>query len=32
MGELMDRAVIGMPYEMAMEGEVARRQFYSRAQ
>lgn len=32
MSELMDRAVIGMPYEMAMEGEVARRQFYSRAQ
>jgi len=32
MSELMDQAVIGMPYEMAMEGEVARRQFYSRAQ
>lgn len=32
MSELMDRAVIGMPFEMAMEGEVARRQFYSRAQ
>ncbi|MBG6287714.1 hypothetical protein I5I61_09685 [Pseudomonas nitroreducens] len=32
MSELMDQAVICMPYEMAMEGEVARRQFYSRAQ
>lgn len=32
MSELMDQAVIGMPYDMAMEGEVARRQFYCRAQ
>jgi hypothetical protein len=32
MSELMDRAVIGMPYGMAMESEVSRRQFYARAQ
>lgn len=32
MSELMDQAVIGMPYEMAMESELSRRQFYSRAQ
>lgn len=28
----MLHAIIGMPYEMAMEGEIARRQFHSRAQ
>jgi len=32
MSELMDRAVIGMPYEMAMGDELSRRQFYARAQ
>lgn len=32
MSELMDQAVIGMPYEMAMGSELSRRQFYSRAQ
>lgn len=32
MSELMDRAVIGMPYEMAMADELSRRQFYARAQ
>lgn len=32
MGNAMRRAVICMPYEMAMENEVTRRQFYGRAQ
>lgn len=32
MSELMDSAVIGMPFEMAMSDELSRRQFYSRAQ
>ena len=26
------RAIIGMPYELALEGEIARRQFHGRAQ
>lgn len=28
----MTRAVIGMPYELAMDSEMSRRQFYARAQ
>lgn len=32
MSEVMDQAVIGMPYEMAMGDELSRSQFYSRAQ
>lgn len=32
MSDLMDSAVIGMPYEMAMSSEASRRQFYERAQ
>ncbi|AVE33990.1 hypothetical protein [Pseudomonas aeruginosa] len=31
MSEVMDQAVIGMPYEMALGCEVSRRQYYSRA-
>ena len=30
--EDMTRAVIGMPFEMAMDSEMSRRQFYARAQ
>ena len=32
MSDLMTKAVIGMPYELAMASEVSRQQFYSRAQ
>lgn len=32
MSEDMTRAVIGMPYELAMDSEISRRQFYARAQ
>lgn len=32
MSDVMTKAVIGMPYEMAMGGEMSRRQFYARAQ
>lgn len=32
MSDLMLQAIIGMPYKLAMEGEIARRQFHSRAQ
>lgn len=32
MSELMDRAVITMPYELAMSSELSRWQFYQRAQ
>ena len=28
----MTRAVIQMPYDMAMDGEISRQQFYNRAQ
>ncbi len=31
MSEVMDQAVIGMPYEVALGCEVSRRQYYSRA-
>ena len=32
MSNLMTKGVIGMPYEMAMESELSRKQFYDRAQ
>lgn len=32
MSELMDRAVIGMPFDMAMQNHLSRMQFYNRAQ
>jgi len=32
MSELMDRGIIGMPFEMAMSNELSRTQFYGRAQ
>lgn len=32
MSNLMTRGIIGMPYEMAMENELSRKQFYDRAQ
>ena len=32
MSDVMDQAVIGMSYEMAMGDELSKRQFYSRAQ
>ena len=31
MSELMDRAVIGMPFDMAMQNHLSRMQFYNRA-
>ena len=31
MSELMDRAVIGMPFDMAMRNHLSRMQFYNRA-
>lgn len=31
MSDMMLKAVIRMPYEMAMESELSRRQFYARA-
>lgn len=32
MSELMDQAVLNMPYELAMSDELSRMQFWSRAQ
>lgn len=32
MSDVMLYGVLRMPYEMAMDGEIARRQFYQRAQ
>jgi hypothetical protein len=32
MSDLMLTAVLAMPYEMAMENELSRKQFYERAQ
>ena len=32
MSDLMDRAVIGMPFDMAMRSHLSRLQFYNRAQ
>jgi hypothetical protein len=30
--DIMTQGIIRMPYEMAMEGEISRKQFYDRAQ
>lgn len=32
MSEVMDDGIIGMPFDMAMCGELSRMQFYARAQ
>jgi hypothetical protein len=32
MSEIMTQGIIRMPFEMAMEGELSRKQFYDRAQ